>query len=225
MKRTNLIAVLLCIALFCSILAACSSNNENTNSAEETVDIETLNITESDEPKEPAPYTKGKVEGNVYTNEAADLTLRIPAGWTVSDDYELSTLMGITYNFEDYDAYLAEVAKTTDIFDFIAKDVTEDFNIMILFQDMAQFSNMTATEFLEMQKASLITESADIEKGDVTEVTYSGNKYAMLKVGYTPNEGTKVTQLSFAQIVDGRMMTIMMTSPADEPINPDTIFA
>lgn len=224
MNKIKLISLLLCAAMLCTVMAGCKKDSNPKlpdGAVAATGDLSPESVPSSD----PAPYTKGKVEGNVYTNEAADLTLRIPTGWIVADDYELSTLMGITYNFEDPDAYLAEVAKSADIFDLIMKDSTEDFSVMILFQDMAQFSDMTAAEFLEMQKAQLSIESATVEKSDVTEVSYSGNKYAMLKAESTPAEGTKVTQLFFARIVDGRMMSIMMTSPADEPINPDTIFA
>lgn len=225
MRITKQISLLLCIILLCSVLLACSNENDNTTKPKESTEIKASDTAEVTEPKEPAPYTKGKVEGSVYTNEAADLTLRVPEGWIVTDDYELSTLMGITYNFEDYDAYLEEVAKSPDIFDLFLKDKTGDFSIMVLFQDMAQFGEMSAADFLEMQKASLIFDTATPEKSDVTEATYSGNKYAMLKVVSTPNEGSKVTQLFYARIVDGRMMSIMMTFPSDEPINPDTIFA
>lgn len=248
MKKTKLTAILLAALICCSTFAGCNDNSDKPDkdssmpeaavtkpvTPEEMQDLidqgiipDTGDTSEvsNDNIEAPAPYTKGKVEGNVYTNEAANLTLRIPAGWNVADDYELSTLMNITYNFEDYDAYLAEVAKATDIFDFYAKDAGLNSSIMILFQDMAQYKNMTDVEFLEMQKASLITESATFEKSDVTEMSYSGNKYAMLKVDSTPNEGEKVTQYFFARIVDGRMMSIMITSPYSEPINPDTIFA
>lgn len=236
MNKIKLISLILAALLCCSIFIGCREDAESTDgpvttpvSPEELQELIDQGVIEdpndTSEPAEPAPYTKGKVEGNVYTNEAADLTLRIPTGWSVSDDYELSSLMGITYDFENYDAYIAEVAKSTDIFDLVAKDSTEDFSIMILFQDMAQFSNMTAVEFLEMQKASLISETATFEKSDVTEVSYSGNTYAILKSVSTPDEGEKAVQLFYAKIVDGRMMTIMMTSPYDEPINPDTIFA
>lgn len=236
MNKIQLISLILAAILCCSIFAGCGNSSGNTDgpvttpvSPEEMQELIDQGVipdpNDTTEPAEPAPYTKGTVEGNVYRNEAADLTLRIPSGWNVADDYELSSLMSITYDFEDYDAYLAEVAKSADIFDLYARDSSEAFSLMILFQDMAQFSNMTAAEFLEMQKASLISETATFEKSDVTEVSYSGNTYAMLKSVSTPDEGDKAVQLFYARIVDGRMMTIMMTSPADEPINPDTIFA
>lgn len=244
MNKNKLTAVILAALLCCSIFAGCKDKTEDADSSglpegavttpvspeelQELIDqgvIEDPNATAKE--IDPAPYTKGVVENNVYRNEACDLTLRIPAGWTVQDDYNLCTLMGVTYDFEDNEKNIEAISKLADIYDLMANDSTQDLNIMVLMQDLAQHGqgDMSPAEYLDTMKSELKSDNATFECGDISEVSYSGNGYSMMKVTATPNEGTEVTQLYFVRESNERMITIMMTFPSEDPINPDTIFA
>ncbi len=248
MNKNRLTAVILAALLCCSTLAGCKDKEpeqQNTPSLpegavttpvspDEMQDLIDQGIIEDPyaEPKEPAPYTKGVVENNVYKNEACSLMLRIPAGWSVQDDYNLCTLMGITYDFEDNDKNTEAISKLADIYDLAASDVTGDQNIMVLMQDLNQhgLGDKSAAEYLDVMKEQLTSENttsinADFEVKEITEVSYSGNTYSMMKVVATPEEGTEVTQYFFLREANERMLTVMMTFPSADPINPDTIFA
>ncbi|MBQ3182837.1 MAG: hypothetical protein IJB57_04135 [Clostridia bacterium] len=250
MNKNKLTALCLAALLCCSIFAGCKDKapeQQNTPdlpegavtapvSPEEMQDLIDQGIIEDpNAPKqdiEPAPYSKGVIENNVYRNEACNLTLRIPAGWIAQDDYNLCTLMGVTYDFENDDANLKAISKLADIYDMMASDSTQDQNIMVLMQDLNQhgLGDKSAAEYLDVMKEQLTSENttsinADFEVEEITEVSYSGNTYSMMKVVATPEEGTEVTQYFFLREANERMLTVMMTFPSADPINPDTIFA
>ena len=213
MNITKLAAFLLAAFICAAPLTSCNKKSPDT--------------TETDQTAEAAPYEKGVVENNVYTNKACDLVLRIPTGWTVKSDYDLATLMGITYDFENQDTNLEQISKLADIYDFMATDTTEDISIIVLMQDMKQHSleDISATEYLETMKGQFTSETATFEIGDISAVHYSGHEYTMMKVESTPTEGTAVTQYFFVREANGRMVSVMLTFPSADPINPDTIFA
>ncbi len=243
MNKIKLTALCLAALLSCSALMGCQSkpSDENTGlpdgavttpvSPEEIQDlIEQGVIEDPNAPKkevEPAPYTKGIVENNVYRNEACDLTLRIPATWSAKDDYTLASMMGITFDFEDNNANIEAISKLADIYDLMITDITEDYSIMVLMQDLNQhdLGGTNAAEYLEIMKLQFVSDNATYDIGEISEVSYSGNTYSMMKVVATPKEGTEVTQYFFVREANGRMLTVMMTSPSEDPINPDTIFA
>ena len=245
MNKNRLTAVILAALLCCSTLAGCKDKEpeqQNTPSLpegavtapvspEEMQDLIDQGVIEDpNAPKkevDPAPYSKGVIENNVYKNEACDLTLRIPAGWIAQDDYNLCTLMGVTYDFENDDANLKAISKLADIYDLVISDITEDSSIMVLMQDLDQhgIGDMNADEYLETMKLQFISENATFDIGEISEASYSGNTYSMLKVITTPKEGTEVTQYFVVREANERMLTVMMTFPSADPINPDTIFA
>ena len=245
MNRIKLTAILLAAFLACSVFAGCRNKPQEPQNTpglpegavtkpvtDEELDelIEQGVIEDPNAPKkdvEPAPYEKGVVENNVYRNEAADLTLRIPIGWNAKSDYDLSRLMGVTYDFEDPSVSLDKISQLADIYDMVATDITEDYSIMVLMQDLNQhgIGGTKASEYLETMKSQFTAENATFEAGDITEVSYSGNTYSMLNVTATPNEGTEVTQFFYVREANGRMITVMLTFPSADPINPDTIFA
>ena len=176
---------------------------------------------------EPAPYTKGTVENNVYKNEACDLTLRVPTGWNVKDDYSLCSLMGVTYDFEDNSKNLEAISKLSDIYDVVMTDAAENSSIMVLMQDLNQYdlADTPASEYLEIMKLQFVSDTVTYDIGEISEVSYSGNTYAMMKVVSTPDEGEEATQYFFLREANERMITVMITFPSADPINPDTIFA
>ncbi len=243
MNKNKLTALCLAALLCCTALAGCGTKPVEEGSplpdgaitkpvTDEELDelIEQGIIPDPDKESQslaPAPYTKGMVKDNLYSNPDSSLTLRIPAGWAAKEDYELCTLMGVTYNFEDPDANTAAISQRADIYDLIATDTTEDKSIMVLMQDLNQhgIGDMSAAEYLETMKGQFASENATYEISDITEVSYSGNEYSMMKVVATPKEGTEVTQYFFLREANGRMVTVMMTFPSADPVNPDNIFA
>lgn len=245
MNKIKLTSLFLAALLCCSVFTGCKNKpqeQQNTTglpdgavtapvSPEEVQDLIDQGVIEDpNAPKEdiePAPYSKGVVENNVYKNEACNLTLRIPAGWTAQDDYNLCALMGVTYDFENNDANLEAISKLADIYDMVASDTTQDQNIMVLMQDLNQHGHgdKNSSEYLDHMKNELKSDNASFEFGEITDVSYSGNSYSMMKVIITPNEGTEVTQYYFLREANGRMITVLMTFPSADPINPDTIFA
>ncbi len=245
MNKNKLTAVILAAILCCSVFAGCkdkAQEQQNTPglpegaittpvSPEEVQDLIDQGIIEDPNAPakdvDPAPYSKGVIENNVYKNEDCDITLRIPAGWNAKDDYNLCTLMGVAYDFEDNSKNLEAISKLADIYDMMASDVTEDSSIMVLMQDLNQhgLGGTSASEYLEIMKLQFVSDNATFETGDVSEVSYSGNTYSMMKVVTTPKEGTEVTQYFFVREANERMLTVMLTFPSADPINPDTIFA
>ena len=252
MNKNKLTALCLAALLCCSVFAGCKGKPKNTESDKATALPEgavTAEVTpeemqelieqgvipdpnadpEDTKPQnvDPAPYTKGVVENNVYRNDACDLTLRIPTGWITQDDYNLCTLMGITYNFEDPEANLAEISKLADIYDLYITDINQVSSIVVLMQDLNQhgMGDVDPSAYLESMKGQFTSETATFEIGDISKVSYSGNEYSMMKTVTTPNEGEEVTQYFFVREANERMITVMMTSPTSDPINPDTIFA
>ena len=248
MNKNRLTAVILAALLCCSIFAGCKDKTEDADSSglpegavttpvsseelQELIDqgvIEDPNAAGDDtsEEVEPAPYNKGIVDNNVYRNEGSDLTLRIPSGWTVQDDYNLCTVMGVTYDFEDNDKNIEAISKLAEIYDLMASDSTQDKNVMVIMQDPAQLGmeGKSSAEHLDSMKSQLTSDNASFEFSDISEVSYSGNAYSMMRCIITPDEGTEVTQYYFVREANGRMITVMMSFPSADPINPDTIFA
>lgn len=239
MNKIKLSAIGMAVLLLCSAFIGCQANKKTANdgavttpvSPEELQELIDQGIIEDPnapaEEIEPAPYTKGVVENNVYKNEACDLTLRVPTGWLVKDDYNLCTLMGITYDFEDNSKNLEAISKQADIYDMMITDASEDSSIVVLMQDLEQYDlgDVPASEYLEIMKLQFVSETATFDIGEISEVSYSGNIYSMMKVVSTPNEGTEVTQYFYVREANERMITVMITFPSADPINPDTIFA
>ena len=245
MNKAKLTALCLAALLCCSVFAGCKGKTDDQQSSnglpegavttpvspEELQELIDQGVIEDpDAPQEevePAPYTKGVVENNVYRNEACDLTLRIPTGWTAQDDYNLCSLMGVTYDFEDTDKNLEAISKLADIYDMMAVDQSEDSSMVVLMQDLNQHSlaDTNAADYLEIMKLQFVSDTATFDIGEVSEVSYSGNTYSMMKVVSTPDEGTEVTQYFYVREANERMLTVMITFPSADPINPDTIFA
>lgn len=218
----NRIISLFTAGLLCISMASCTTK-EPTKAPMESDTAEAV----QEVIPEVAPYEKGMVENNLYTNKSIDLSLRIPTGWSAKSDYDLASIMGITYDFENPDKYISDAATLADIYDFMAADAGEDSHIIVLLQDLSVYNmdNMTAAEYLEKMKEDLTTDNATYQTGEVTDVSYSGNTYAMMKADITPKEGEDVIQYFFVRKAKDRTVTVMMTFPAADPINPDTVFA
>ena len=106
-------------------------------------------------------------------------------------------------------------------------DVAENSSIMVLMQDLNQYDlgDVGASEYLEVMKLQFVSDTVTYDIGEISEVSYSGNTYSMMKVVSTPDEGEEATQYFYVREANERMITVMITFPSADIINPDTIFA
>ncbi len=202
MKKSKIIALLLCLLMTVSVFAGCGddSANNDKDDKEQTSAVdkddeasekdETSDKTDSEDDKkddsadkddsddveDEKVLSKGTVNGKVYTSEFSGLKITVPAGWTYMTDEELAELIGYTSDFYDNEAYDKLIEQASSVFDMMVMDVATNSNISVSYEKNGVYSEAEYLEILESQYLSMGIYD-DIELVGTSEKEICGNTY------------------------------------------------
>lgn len=146
------------------------------------------------------PYTKGALEGDVYTNEWAGLRFTIPEGF----------VNGSAADYEDNSDDRTEAG-------FVTSSDNEDGEFLLLFEDVSDISGgVTETQYLDIVTENWVTEE-DEENGwklsDYYTVTIAGEIYRAARMS---NDLTEYVQVMACRSFDDHMLCFLCWATADE---------
>lgn len=130
-KLLKITALVVCLALVVLSFAGCGKQ-ENTNEKTSTVNQEEKEVAKEKE------LERGKWENNVYTNNFANITFKLPEGWAYSSDEQIAQMMNIGVELLNEDQQdLAKIAEQTSLYDMVANDPSTGASVMVMFEKTA----------------------------------------------------------------------------------------
>ena len=171
MKKTiKVLALIICLILAVSILTGCGVKKETNKDADQE------NV--SSEEKNEKVLTRGKWENNVYKNDFANITFKLPSGWVYSSDKEIAELMNIDESTLSEDN-LSKLAEQASLYDMVSNDPSTGASVMVMFEK----SVLTVTTDFYMnnlKKGLEETDELNYTIGDVTTEKIAGEEYQVL---------------------------------------------
>ena len=174
-KFLKITALLLCLTLIVVAFTGCGKKEDTTE--DQAVVSEEETTTEKEKEIE-----RGKWEDDVYTNDFANITFKLPEGWEYSNDEEIAEMMNIgTELLNDDQQELAKIAEQTSLYDMVASDPSTGASVMVMFEKTA--IKVSTSFYINKLKTGL--EQVDsinysIED-DVTTEVIGGEEYTVLK--------------------------------------------
>ena len=210
MKANKIIALLLALVMMLTLFAGCGSsgsnekdgsNGEGTTSAVAKNDND--NIVKADNTDSDTSHPlRGKIKGNTYTNEFADIT------FTKFNGSEFSYINVPTSDTE-FDKQLKDYGTAIDM-EYEYSDVSLSVSIEDL--TVANSANTTETDYLEMLKDEFSQFSykfSDIYNKNISDHTYYVIDSTVL------NGSTTVFQRYYLRKKDNYMIEILMSATAE----------
>lgn len=224
----KVVAILVMIVLSLVVLTGCGKKEENTNTENTNVEntntqnevVENTNVENT--VVEPTPeetkkeISRGKWNDNVYTSEFAELTFKLPEGWTRSTDKEIAAMMQLGATMlEDEGKYNAEIAKLTSVYDMLAKSADQTSNIQVMMEKVP----MQANEYAETLKKNLASlEQLSYNIGETTETTIGGNTYKAVSATVEVS-GMKMEQSYYVRNEGDYIVAIIVTASGDTKVS------
>ena len=194
MKINKISALLLAAILLSGTLAGCGSKETS------PADDPNVQLTEAT-----ATFERGSVTDGVYTNEAAELSIAIPDGWTVSDDAALGEAMSITYDESDPESFDILVSASSIIYDLVATSTLTYSSIIVQFNNLSYLGQegYTPEQFLALYSDQIeAVEGADYTFSDTVTKTIADHEYAVMDLSAVSTDGTGMTQRCYARESD-----------------------
>ncbi len=164
-------------------------NDDNQDEAENSVDDDENQDEAGDSDSEDetsGEFTRGSVDDDVYINEYADLSFKLPDSWEFYSDEDLAAIMNIAIDsFDNISDFQKELTKVQTIYDMMATDSLTGENVIVMYENLGLLgkSSMTADEYadaLSQQMNQVQTDFAyNFEKGEPYMI--GDNEYAVLK--------------------------------------------
>ena len=155
-------------------------------------------FTEEDETPA-APYTKGTLENNVYTNEWAGLTFELPENLTDGTDAD----------YEKYTDDYTDACLVTD-------DESEEGQVLLLVEDVARVDeDYAADDYLDIITENWLEEGDEEDgwaKSDPYTQAVAGKDYRLVKLS---NEELDFVQLAACRNLDGKMICLLVWGTED----------
>ncbi len=169
--------------------------------------------TASDEKTEP---TRGKIEGDVYTNEYLGFTFTKSDSWIYSTDEEIAALMNL--GAEALGEKFAEALKNNPtIYDMMAIDTLTGSSVNIGYENLSKTfaTNITVDQYVEVLKNQLSGMAASgivVSFPDEHETVTFGDTEFTRVVCSTSMYGVTITQVYYLNKEDGFMRFIIVTA-------------
>ena len=181
MKKTlKILALVLCLALAITMLTGCIKKEElKDETATVLNNIEEKLETTTEKQKEKT-LERGVWKDNVYSNEFADITFKLPTGWVYSSDEEIAEMMNIGVDALDEDSEaLAKLIEQTSVYDMVSNDPSTGASVMVMFEKTAM--QVTTDFYIDKLKSGLEdVDTLNYEIGDVTTENVAGYEYKVL---------------------------------------------
>ncbi len=230
MKSNKIIALLLALVMMLTLFAGCTDSDSNdptsaTDENSEYISEDTNTPDEEPETKEPEnetptnnsskPLSRGTINGNVYTNEFADITFTKHKDWTYKSNEEIAELIGYSSDLLDYD--LEEiVAKSGTYIDMMVTFPTGSPNLQVTVEDLnfQSISYLTPEKYLELSRQQMLAMNPTYTFGDIYEKELCGHTYTVMDL-----EGvygtTKTLQRLYLRKQGNYMISITMSATTE----------
>lgn len=120
MRRFLALLQIICLL---GLLPACGTESEKVEFENETTE------TQMAETKE---FSRGTINGDVYSNQFIGISFTKPELWVYSTDEEIANLMGISAEVLEDGNFIMEASKLNTIYDMMVQDAMTGNNIIIL---------------------------------------------------------------------------------------------
>ena len=158
--------------------------------------------------------TRGKIEGNVYTNEVLNFKFTKPDSWMYYTDEEIAQSVNLSADMLKEDKFKDSLKDNASLFDMMVIDTLTGTNINMGYENLSKSfaSNITVDQYIDVLKKQF---------ADITAMTVVfPDKYETVKLG--ENEFTKVeckttmngldfTQVYYIHKIDGYMCFFTVT--------------
>lgn len=187
LKTSILIIFMALVVIMCG---GCKKKDNKTENETNVIENQTLNneiknqtlnneiVTTTKKEKE---LERGKWVNNVYTNDFANITFKLPEGWTYSSDEEIAQMLniGVEALGKDNKEELSKIIEQTGLYDMVSKETSTGTSVMVLFEK-PQFK-VTTDFYLNNVKSGLEKmDSLDYTIEDVTTAEIAGKEYKLL---------------------------------------------
>ena len=164
--------------------------------------------------KEENLQVRGTWEGNIYTNQYADLSFSMPDSWFIANDEEIAEMMNLSKEMLTDKSVFSEekVASLAVIFDMIAGDYMAGENVLI---QLEKISHIPGHKYLKEEEYLEITKQ-DLEKANLGYIFEEKEEiligdYPYLKMS-GEIENSSLEQIYLARKFDDYMFCIVITS-------------
>lgn len=154
---------------------------------------------------------RSKIDGNVLTSEATDITFVKPASWVFADDEQIKELAGTGADVFDQSEFAEAISKAKTVYDAVAMDPVSGSNIIFMYENLAIGNNegISIEKYVEAMKDTLKQQSAmTVEMGELSEVTLSGKTYHRV-IANSTSSGVQFTQIYYLRKIDGYMHAVI----------------
>ena len=171
-KMLKYTAIIVCLVLVALVLTGCGTEDIKNK-------VETI-INEEKEAAEEKVFERGKWEDNVYKNEFANITFKLPEGWTYSSDEEIAEMMNIGVEaLNDNQQAMSKLAEQTSVYDMVSNDPNTGASVMVMFEK--PLMKVSTDFYIDKLKTGLEeVDSIDYTIGDVTTESIAGEEYTVL---------------------------------------------
>ncbi len=194
MKRIfTKVVVCVIIAAMAVCFAACGQKDPGENKAEHIA------------------FSRGTVEGNVYTSKFMGLTLTIPETWSFATDEEIEALMQTTSDFLD-DPTQFEEASEGELMDCYATSADGIENMSISFTKGTMFTDLDASIELSVDLITEIYESSgfSVEASEPEEVQLGGKTFKRVKF-VEDLDGIALVQYAYFGLFNNYLVNVSCT--------------
>ena len=172
-KMLKYTAIIVCLVLVALVLTGCGTEDIKNK-------VETIINEEKEAAEEEKVFERGKWEDNVYKNEFANITFKLPEGWTYSSDEEIAEMMNIGVEaLNDNQQAMSKLAEQTSVYDMVSNDPNTGASVMVMFEK--PLMKVSTDFYIDKLKTGLEeVDSIDYTIGDVTTESIAGEEYTVL---------------------------------------------
>lgn len=165
-------------------------------------------------------FTPGEINGNVYTNEYADITFTAPDDMVYSSEDELAEMMDISVELITDNEYVQKLAELGTVFDMMAQDDAQTKAVQVMFENTAitGAKNISAEDYLDVVSAQVVNtySSFDLpmDVSDPTNVKIGANDYLLVTITIDLSDmgGEALEQCYACRKIDKYMACIVLTA-------------
>lgn len=162
--------------------------------------------------------SRGKINGNTYTNSFLGLTFTKPSSWVFGKDSDLATMSGL--QLSDMSKDVGVLMQTNQaFFDMMCATSTGDSNIIIGYESLTvtNAEDITVEEYFNNMKSLSESSGISYKYGEIKKDTLGGETF------YSMSASTKVVvdiyQKTYITKKDNVIAMVIITAQSEEQIN------
>ena len=160
--------------------------------------------------------SRGKIEGDVYTNELLGFEFTKPESWDYSNDKEIADMLNIAADSLLNDNLKDTLEKNPGIYDMMVVDSVTNTNINVMYENLRKTlsKNIGEEKYFELVKKQLaeVTLMTYTFPEELETVNLGDTEFTKCICKATVN-GVTMTQIYYLHNLDGYMTSIIVTIP------------